>query len=97
MTAALSVAARAGVVQTVCSGEGHASQQEISEWVKKELEQGWQSKGYDSNDQKLDSEWHQLFCFCLISLPVIMAAIIAYLPDRRMRDWAIREVRSARQ
>ena len=65
--------------------------------MKKELEQGWQSKGYDSNDQKLDSEWHQLICFCLISCPVIMAAIIAHLPDRRMRDWAIREVRSAQQ
>ena len=55
--------------------------------MKKELEQGWQSKGYDSNDQKLDSEWHQLICFCLISCPVIMAAIIAHLPDRRMRVW----------
>ena len=26
-------------------GTGHASQEEISQWVKKELEGGWQSKG----------------------------------------------------
>ena len=27
------------------SGTEHASQEEISQWVKKELEGGWQSKG----------------------------------------------------
>lgn len=28
-----------------CRGTGHASQEEINEWVKKELEGNWQSKG----------------------------------------------------
>merc|ERR1719210_145891 len=41
-------------------GTGHASQEEISGWVKKELESGWQSKGYDHYDEKTDNEWHQL-------------------------------------
>lgn len=29
--------------------------------------------------------------FCTVTCPVILFAIICYFPDRRMRDWAIRE------
>jgi len=72
-------------------GTGHASQEEISQWVKKELEGGWTSKGYDYYDEKTDNEWHQLAMFCVITCPVIMACIAIYTPDRRMKDWAIRE------
>eukprot|EP00092_Neocalanus_flemingeri_P021342 GFUD01023131.1.p1 GENE.GFUD01023131.1~~GFUD01023131.1.p1 ORF type:complete len:167 (+),score=41.00 GFUD01023131.1:45-545(+) len=72
-------------------GTGHASQEEISSWVKKELAVGWQSKGYDYNDEKLDNEWHKLFLMIVVSMPVLFCTIWAYLPDRRMRDWAIRE------
>merc|ERR1719429_654867 len=53
-------------------GTGHASQEEISGWVKKELEAGWQSKGYDHYDEKTDNEWHQLSMFILVTVPVIM-------------------------
>uniref|UniRef100_A0A0U2T6D4 NADH dehydrogenase [ubiquinone] 1 beta subcomplex subunit 11, mitochondrial n=1 Tax=Calanus sinicus TaxID=114070 RepID=A0A0U2T6D4_CALSV len=72
-------------------GTGHATQEEISNWVKKELESGWQSKGYDYNDEKLDNEWHRLWMFCLVSIPVIFVTFYCYLPNRTMRDWAIRE------
>eukprot|EP00088_Acartia_fossae_P031857 TRINITY_DN32655_c0_g1_i1.p1 TRINITY_DN32655_c0_g1~~TRINITY_DN32655_c0_g1_i1.p1 ORF type:complete len:170 (-),score=41.14 TRINITY_DN32655_c0_g1_i1:88-597(-) len=72
-------------------GTGHASQEEISKWVEKELKGGWQSYGYDYYDQQTDKEWNALFMFCTISLPIVLVAIWAYLPDRRMRDWAIRE------
>ena len=60
--------------------------------MKKELEGGWQSKGYDHYDEKTDNEWHQLSMFILVTVPVIMFTIISYFPDRRMKDWAIREV-----
>merc|ERR1719259_1461191 len=72
-------------------GTGHASQEEINEWVKKELEGGWSSKGYDHYDEKVDNEWHSLVMFCLVTCVVPMVALWAYLPDRRLRDWAIRE------
>lgn len=72
-------------------GTGHASQEEISNWVKKELAQGWQSYGYDYNDQNLDRQWHQFFMFILVCVPVAFCVTYAYLPDRRMKDWAIRE------
>jgi hypothetical protein len=72
-------------------GTEHASQEEISNWVKKELDGKWQSKGYDYFDEKLDHEWHQLFMFCFVSLSVLFCTLWAYLPDRTMRDWAIRE------
>ena len=47
---------------------------------------------YDYNDQKLDDQWHQLFMFVMVSIPVIMVTFYAYIPDRRNKDWAIREV-----
>merc|ERR1712154_254087 len=73
-------------------GTEHASQEEISNWVKKELEGGkWQSKGYDYFDEKLDHQWHQLFMFLYVSCSVLFVTLWAYLPDRTMRDWAIRE------
>lgn len=72
-------------------GTGHASQEEISEWVKKELKENWQSKGYDHYDQETDEQWHKLVMFCTVSLPVLLCTIFAYSPDRSMRDWATRE------
>jgi len=55
------------------------------------LQAGWQSKGYDYNDEKLDNEWHKLFLFSVISVPVLFCLTYCYLPNRNMRDWAIRE------
>merc|ERR1712095_108000 len=72
-------------------GTGHASQEEISQWVKKELEGGWQSKGYDHYDEQTDNEWHMLSMFCLVTMVIPAIALWAYLPDRRLRDWSIRE------
>jgi len=72
-------------------GTEHASQEEISNWVKKELAGGWQSKGYDYYDEKLDNDWHKLYLLLVVSGPVLFCTIWCYLPDRRMRDWAIRE------
>ena len=46
---------------------------------------------YDHYDEKTDNEYHQLFMFILVSFPLLLIATWAYLPDRRMRDWAIRE------
>ena len=46
---------------------------------------------YDYYDEKTDNEYHQLFMFILVSCPLVLIATWAYLPDRRMRDWAIRE------
>ena len=46
---------------------------------------------YDYYDEKTDNEYHQLFMFILVSFPLLLIATWAYLPDRRMRDWAIRE------
>merc|ERR1719145_415751 len=73
-------------------GTEHASQEEISNWVKKEMENGkWQSHGYDYHDENLDKQWHRLAMFVFVSLPVLFATLWAYTPDRRMRDWALRE------
>ena len=47
---------------------------------------------YDHYDEKVDNEWHSLVMFCLVTCVVPMVALWAYLPDRRLRDWAIREV-----
>lgn len=46
---------------------------------------------YDHYDEKTDNEYHQLYMFILVSCPLLLIAAWAYLPDRRMRDWAIRE------
>ena len=40
----------------------------------------------------MDDEWHKLISTIMISGSVLLVAIWAYMPDRRMRDWAIREV-----
>ena len=47
---------------------------------------------YDYHDEKVDDEWHKLISTIMISGSVLLVAIWAYMPDRRMRDWAIREV-----
>lgn len=59
--------------------------------MKKELEGNWQSKGYDHFDEEVDNQWHIATMFLLVSCPVLLVAVWAYQPDRRMRDWAIRE------
>ena len=41
----------------------------------------------------MDNQWHIATMFLLVSCPVLLVAVWAYQPDRRMRDWAIREVR----
>merc|ERR1712059_240710 len=56
-----------------------------------ELDANWISKGYDYKDQKLDSDWHKLAMFCLVTMSVVLCTVWAYQPDRRMKDWAIRE------
>ena len=40
----------------------------------------------------MDNQWHIATMFLLVSCPVLLVAVWAYQPDRRMRDWAIREV-----
>ena len=47
---------------------------------------------YDYHDENLDKQWHRLAMFVFVSLPVLFATLWAYTPDRRMRDWALREV-----
>lgn len=39
----------------------------------------------------MDNQWHIATMFLLVSCPVLLVAVWAYQPDRRMRDWAIRE------
>jgi len=68
------------------------SQEEISKWVEKEMEGNWQSYGYDYHDQKIDAQKNMVWMFALISLGMVLTIMVhAHQPDRRQRDWAIRE------
>jgi len=74
------------------SGDPPPSNEEVSAWVKKEMAKGWQSKGWDSYDKKLDDEWHVLMMTLLVSVPVVMGFIWAYQPESgKLNDWAMRE------
>ena len=64
----------------------------MNEWVKKELDRGWQSNGYNTQDQKIDSDENIFYNFCLITIPVILGLIWAHQPNRNMNDWACMEV-----
>merc|ERR1719507_472104 len=66
------------------------SQEEISQWVKKEMEGKWQSYGYDRNDETIDAQKNAVFMFVLISMGMVcMVMVMAHQPDRKQRDWAI--------
>jgi len=68
------------------------SQEEISKWVEKEMEGNWQSYGYDYNDQKIDAQKNAVWMFALISIGMVCSIMVqAHQPDRKHRDWAIRE------
>ena len=69
------------------------SQDEISEWVKKEIRETWRSEGFDYTDQVIDKEREQFWYFTLISIGMIfLIVIMAYQPEARSQDWCIREV-----
>jgi len=56
------------------------------------MAKGWQSKGWDSYDKKLDDEWHVLMMTLFVSVPVVMGFIWAYQPESgKLNDWAMRE------
>lgn len=74
------------------SGDPPPSQEEISQWVRKELGDNWRSHGYDEFNQKADRETHALFMFTTVSVGMVILSVIwAYQPDRTMADWATRE------
>jgi len=68
------------------------SQEEISSWVKKEMEGNWKSYGFDFNDQKIDAQRNALVFFLLVSVGMVtFVALHSYRGDVKGENWAIRE------
>merc|ERR1719193_1183578 len=67
------------------------TEKEILEWVRKQEEKGWESKGIYYHDKKADYIAYHNLAFCTIGVLVFGIWAFRYYPDTRRRHWAMRE------
>jgi hypothetical protein len=81
-----------GGIYTAPNDHKPPTQEEISAWVKKEMEGSWKSYGFDYNDQDIDVQRNAWWFFLLVTWGMVFNIVIhAYRGDVHGKDWSIRE------
>jgi len=72
-------------------GKGERTEKEILEWVNKEKDKGWVSKGVYYHDRDADFKHYHIITFLTMAFMIYGAWWFWYKPDFRQKRWAMRE------
>jgi len=68
------------------------SQEEISEWVRKESADQWSSLGWSQFDPKADRQMNGVAFFICVTLGLVLSSfMVMYSPRNCINDWYVRE------